>query len=276
MENLTLRGKILIIGIGAQKTGTTWLYRYLRRHPQVAMSPHKELHYWDERYRPDLCGHWTDYFASRIPQVMNADHAQALAERVSMRDGSDYMQFFAKRTGSDAAAFGEITPSYSLLPEEGFRQLKGLHDQVKIILILRDPVTRFWSGVCHATHNSPASPADLFEHALYDPHHVERTRYDVTLECLDRVFEAGDVLILFHETFFQEKDIRPVTNFIGVNPHPASFAEVVQSRSGSLSSTHARLAREAFAPVYDYCERRFGNAVPLAWGQPGNIATGAC
>ena len=33
--------------IGAQKAGTTWLARILSSHPELFMSPVKELHYFD-------------------------------------------------------------------------------------------------------------------------------------------------------------------------------------------------------------------------------------
>ena len=33
-------------GIGAQKSGTTWLYAYLKEHPQVFMPEIKELNYF--------------------------------------------------------------------------------------------------------------------------------------------------------------------------------------------------------------------------------------
>lgn len=36
-----------IIGIGAQRSGTTWISRYLDKHPEVAFSPIKELHVFD-------------------------------------------------------------------------------------------------------------------------------------------------------------------------------------------------------------------------------------
>jgi hypothetical protein len=39
-----LAGKSLILGIGAQKAGTSWLYEFLRAHPLVYMPGIKELH----------------------------------------------------------------------------------------------------------------------------------------------------------------------------------------------------------------------------------------
>ena len=35
------------LGIGAQKAGTKWLYDQLIPHPQVYLTPIKEIHYWD-------------------------------------------------------------------------------------------------------------------------------------------------------------------------------------------------------------------------------------
>ena len=37
------------LGIGAQKSGTTWLSEHLKPHPGVFIPEVKELHYWDWR-----------------------------------------------------------------------------------------------------------------------------------------------------------------------------------------------------------------------------------
>ena len=36
------------LGIGAQKSGTRWLYQRLYEHPEVYLTPIKELHYFDK------------------------------------------------------------------------------------------------------------------------------------------------------------------------------------------------------------------------------------
>ncbi|NIJ43343.1 hypothetical protein FHS78_003657 [Parvibaculum indicum] len=49
----SLDNKCFILGVGAQKAGTSWLHDYLERRPEVFMpSPWKELHYFDARYCP--------------------------------------------------------------------------------------------------------------------------------------------------------------------------------------------------------------------------------
>lgn len=43
--------------MGAQKSGTTSLYYYLKQHPEVYMSPAKEVHFFDnEGGKPDFGG----------------------------------------------------------------------------------------------------------------------------------------------------------------------------------------------------------------------------
>ena len=38
------------LGVGAPRTGTTWLHSNLRRHPDIWMTPVKEVHYFDKRH----------------------------------------------------------------------------------------------------------------------------------------------------------------------------------------------------------------------------------
>ena len=38
------------VGLGAQKTGTSWLWEYLQSHPEVGASPIKEMHFFDSKY----------------------------------------------------------------------------------------------------------------------------------------------------------------------------------------------------------------------------------
>ena len=76
------------IGIGAQKAGTTWLYRNLQAHPQIHM-PHKEVHYFDRRIY-DRSNALTRLFGGRDAdtqwrrQVKRA--AVRLAKNPSLRD----------------------------------------------------------------------------------------------------------------------------------------------------------------------------------------------
>lgn len=42
--------KTFLLGVGAQKSGTTWLYKYLSDNSNVSFGPLKEYHIWDGIY----------------------------------------------------------------------------------------------------------------------------------------------------------------------------------------------------------------------------------
>jgi hypothetical protein len=99
--------------VGAQKAGTTSLYRMLRKHPQVHMPRTKELHYFDFHY-------------DRGPEWYAA-------------------QF---RPGRWEWRRGEATPNYMWGPLARQRLIEDL-PQARIIAILRNPVDRAYSHYWH-------------------------------------------------------------------------------------------------------------------------------
>lgn len=106
--------------VGAQNSGTTSLYAYLKQHPDVFMPALKEPH----------------YFAQIMPS-----HEQRYL-RTIIRDEAAYLRLFRKAKGYNA--IGEASPSYLWETNAPLR----IHDAVphaKIIILLRDPVERAYS-----------------------------------------------------------------------------------------------------------------------------------
>ena len=96
---------------GAMRSGTTSLTRWLRGHPDVWMSPNKELHYFDTRW-----------------------------ERGVTVD--EYRQDFA---GWDhQPAVGEATPNY-VFHRDAMQRLTSVLPDARIVLSLRHPVDRAYS-----------------------------------------------------------------------------------------------------------------------------------
>lgn len=278
-EFRNLAGRVFLVGVGAQKAGTTWLYQYLGRHPDVAMSPIKELHYFDQRFRPDLCGMWARDFerqaAAVIASLANGEggsalHLQALTDRVRMNaDPAAYLEYFDRLATFGRAVVGEITPSYSLLPESGFAEIRSMIARTaakpRIVFIMRDPAARFWSQ-CRF-ESSPSRSADaVYEQALADPQFLERTRYDVTVARLRAVFRPEEVLFLFYESLFDSAAIERLCRFLGIAfVPPVASQRVNVSAEGNLSAQKRRQLKEMFAPVYGFIEREFAMDAPAAW-----------
>jgi hypothetical protein len=112
--------------IGAAKGGTTALHRYLKQHPQIFMSPRKELRFFPfENDPPDYRG--------------PGDEADAASMTISLED------YVAQFEGSDDyPARGEISPLYLYLPQSAER-IRHYIPEAKILAVLRQPAERAYS-----------------------------------------------------------------------------------------------------------------------------------
>lgn len=107
--------------VGAPKAGTTSLCHYLSEHPQVFMSDPKEVNFFSKE---EIEGQDLYY---------KAFHARNLAE---------YEDVFAGVT--DEKAIGEGSVSYLFYPKTS-QKIKDVLPNVKIIILLREPVSRGFS-----------------------------------------------------------------------------------------------------------------------------------
>ncbi len=143
--------------IGAQKAGTSWLYSVLEENPSVFLGPCKEIHFFDEMF-VDKVKNWAKSSRQSLLrqglfyQFKNADNPQKLDmkyisyySRLFLSEKKDiewYKDYFSYPS-SEIKAKGEITPEYSMLPVEGINYiLNKINKNIKIIYIIRDPVTR--------------------------------------------------------------------------------------------------------------------------------------
>ena len=139
--------------IGAQKAGTSWLFAQLQSHPKVWMPPMKELQYFNHLYVPEHRA-WTswhirqgaaralEYHVGRdeAPDFGYVRYLADLGSRELFTDGW-YRRAF-ERPAAQGKLVGEITPEYSTIPEAGIRHLRALLGAVRIIYLIRAPVSR--------------------------------------------------------------------------------------------------------------------------------------
>jgi Sulfotransferase domain len=108
--------------VGAAKAGTTSLYHYLSQHPEIYMSPIKEPHFFS-RIRPDR------------------KHVALSGTQVIANERS-YLRLFQQWQHEPLA--GEASPSYLWEPMAASR-IKQVSPNAKIIILLREPVSRAYS-----------------------------------------------------------------------------------------------------------------------------------
>ena len=103
--------------IGAQKSGTTSLYRYMIQHPSILAASKKEIHYFDIRYQNgDL------WYRSHFP--------------------------FSVLTKNRTFITGEASPYYLFHPH-ALTRMRQVIPKTKIIILLRNPVDRAISHFFH-------------------------------------------------------------------------------------------------------------------------------
>jgi hypothetical protein len=223
------------LGIGAQKSGTTWLHANLRAHPEIWMPPLKELHYFDQVNLPDQVALSQRYRAERAQTKLrqHVEWATGAGRPLDLRlvrqiaelgepevDDAWYGRIFA--AADPAQLCGEITPEYGLLHRGGIAHVRRVNPNMRIILLLRDPLERCWS---HLRMLRRMKATTDMAHAASLPNVTARSDYPfmirawrtafgedgVFVECFDRI-EAAPLEVLGR-----------VCAFLGVRFDPALF-----------------------------------------------------
>jgi hypothetical protein len=122
--------------VGPQRTGTTWLFHNLRRHPEIFLPQEKELYYFSTlRAR--------DNRRSRLEYL--EDYLRAMADTPKSKLKKNYDCLRKHRRLYRPMVRGEATASYATLRSEVIREITLLNPEVKAILMVRDPIERAWS-----------------------------------------------------------------------------------------------------------------------------------
>lgn len=267
------------VGIGAQKAGTTWLSDYFRTHPEVGLSPIKELHFFDAHFTDVHAG--TDREWPRLRRNLATLAAETAASPVrgarlsrhyiGMLRGSveSYRRYLEALLDGHRMA-GEITPAYTMLDADGFRQIESALDGPIYLLLLRNPTDRFWSQIRYR-----GRWADDVEHVDKLTDLLKQETYLLRSSCarvqvaMDRI--AGDrLLVFFYEDLFAAGNTQAVCNELcdamGLSHLPADPGKRVNAGDAWAEDGFDRTAVvRALKQEYLDAARRYGDALPESW-----------
>lgn len=238
--------------IGVQKAGTTWLYQRLSQHPDIYLPPRKELHYfsrspkypspsflatpalrdrltsgefWDREWQRQF-RIYHDAAREFSGEQMLANESWRINYYFGHYDDAWYLSLFRD---VDTLASGEVTPSYALLDEEGIAAMKRLLPQVRIVLMLRDPIDRDWSNLRFASRrmNLPLhtrTPEALIQD-LQLPYFKQRGNYLGVLQRWGDSFPADRLFVGFYDQISDDPHglLNRLCGFLGV-PELKSWA----------------------------------------------------
>ncbi len=148
------------ICIGAPKAGTGWLFDQLSWHPEIWMPPVKELRYLkikEPEKRPKLRRLRERLIAGEFDvanRVRLKDYLRPVDEKdlefinrflsEERRDLKRYARLFEMK---GSLISGDITPLYSILEVSQIRDLLKAFPKLKVIYLIREPVSRVWSHI---------------------------------------------------------------------------------------------------------------------------------
>ena len=155
------------VGLGSQRSASTWLHSVLKAHPQITMTSRKEVAYFGKQIQWHNLNWYTDLF----------------------RDPSGL---------PTRAIRGDISPWYSRLRRHSVESLRRMIPDLKAVLIIRNPIARSWSQAMVELSFMKDVPADQVPIGRILRHVVRRRTnryndYQPVIELWDDVFGAGCV-----------------------------------------------------------------------------------
>lgn len=247
---------------GAQRCGTTSLFRALGKHP--AIMPNvinaKGVHYFDTNYHQDEA--W--YFAHFASQSERNKHSNQIGHR---------------------AIVGEASPYYLYHPAGAERMAQTI-PEAKIIILLRDPIKRAVSHHLHMVWEGHESVEDIntaldLESSRLDgieqrliaersfvsrPHqhysYLARGHYAAQLERLLSYYDRNNVLVMATETLISDSknSLSTIQSFIGLEPDPAIDLE---KRNASPKFKPEQKTLERLTEEFSESNKRLGEIVDI-------------
>ncbi len=191
------------IGIGAAKSGTTWLADNLRQHPQIFIPALKELVYFNQHL-------------SRMPGVENPNYRQAL---------SWYHDFFSDT--KEGLVNGEISVEY-LINENAATAIYQYNPDVKILVVLRYPPKQLHSLYLYLVQRGVINYA-TFEKAIDKrPDLFLQYHYYRHLLPYFQTFPKAQIKVLLFDDLKKDNKVflKETLDFLGVTEYyPASLDE---------------------------------------------------
>jgi Sulfotransferase domain len=195
------------IYIGPDKAGSSWLHEMLIRHPEVYLTPAKDLYFFD-RYFDRGMGWYADQF---------------------------------KGATSQHKIVGEICQDYLFDPPSPGRIAENL-GQIKTMVSLRDPVERAWSSWLYARKHG-MWPEDFLTALREVPELLEHGRYADGLDRFTEHFPRESVHIAVFDDLSADpqKFLDDTTDFLGISRMSLSAEE----REPTLAAASARSVKVA-------------------------------
>ena len=227
--------------VGTQKGGTTTLQKLLEKHPETFLPSEKELQFFSLHY-----DRGKDWYCKQFEGAGENQHC------------------------------GEITPYYLFHPEAPSR-IHELIPEVRIVVLLRDPIERTLSHYFHARRHGfeplelgqalkaerhRLESGDTFSHQKHS--YVSRSRYEEQLRIYEKHFAAEQLLVLRSEDLFSSARScwGTIQTFLGLGdiplPKQVERANAGNGEANYVSSSIRNWLRGELSDTVAEMDRKYG------------------
>jgi|MDSW01.1.fsa_nt_gb hypothetical protein len=265
--------KIFILGMGAQKAGTTWMHDYLDKYEETDFGFKKEYHVLDFNLKPFRKMGIKRFFS--LENIKN--HRQELIH--VKRDKIDrdltgnflttamilhpdlYFSYFNSLLKNEVRISGDFTPEHAGLEKTILKQVKDTFEnegvEVLPIFLMRDPVERIKSNIAMtlAKNNKKITKDDevsVIKNYQETARESIKSDYMSTIRNIKAVFGERS-FISFYETIFSEKETKRLSALLELDylkPNFNAFSNKSKRKKVNLSDEHKSVIVENYRDTY--------------------------
>ncbi len=250
--------------IGPQRTGTTWLHANLRLHPQVMLSEPKEILFFNRLKEP---GH------PKFQSNQLAWYLQFFREPLWRRAAKTAHCVWHYRRWYRPMVRGEASASYAALDGDVIDEIVALNPNIRVMLMIRDPVERAWSHakkdlVRNRKRKFDDVDAAEFRAFFTDPYQVRCAQYVRNFDRWSERLPAGHVFVGVFDDIASRPEalLREAMNFLGIDPDEKLIGalareEVNPTARSRIPDVHREFLEDLFRDDRAALRDRFG----LSW-----------
>jgi len=257
---MTAKKTTLLMCIGAQKAGTTWLGKQLQNHPNVYTPPIKEIHHFDSIHRKvnhKVRNKRIRMYKKHVAKMAflkfsNPNYIQTTKWLLNYcvtpkNDDEWYLSLFdiPGNIINNKSVFVDNTPEYSIIDKKGLQHIKNIHPNVKIIFLMREPKSRVWSAIRYFSKNNPEKTLlednEKMINFINERGTEKRNDYISIMKNIESVFSKENILYQFYENIFDSEMsqllfLEQICNFIKVEYDQSFFIDTISERVNATAS----------------------------------------
>ena len=274
-----MKSKTFLLGVGAPRCGTTWLFKFLTKYSEIDFGFRKEYHVFDSAHIDQY-----QYFSAKtILQKRSVnitdfekkyfDELELLKSMESNHD--NYFEYFSNiLANKEIYITGDITPTYCALPKDILELIKQKFKDrdiaIKVIFIMRDPAEKMYSEARLASKFNRIGGKIFVEKIsayevlnYYYESGVTRvtTEYNQIVDKLRSVFGEDELYLGLFEKMHTSTEVDRLCHFLGIKSSYDLIEKKVNSAPNATDPTISDEMRKsiilAFSKDYEFCQHLF-------------------